>query len=142
MRHNSSLKNHCSSKRVTNDLERTTEGLKRGLNFAHRLLGNNRTGRRHKATKGSLSLLKRQQIKARRQRLALKKQLRRALAQQTLLERQLMHLQQMLEVILQVCRDCSAAPMLRKLFRLLCFHALLCVHGTVLPVHAWFMFRH
>jgi len=116
--------------------------LKRSLNFAHRLLGNHhvRTGRRHKATKGSLSLLKRQQVKARRQRLALKKQLRRALAQQTLLERQLMHLQQMLEVILQVCRCCSVAPMLRKLFRLLCFHALLCVHGTVLPVHAWLVF--
>ena len=114
MRHNSSHKNHCRSKSVTNDLESTTEGLKRGLNFAHRLLGQHhvRTGRRHKATKGSLSLLKRQQVKARRQRLALKKQLQRARAQQTLLERQVVHLQQMLEVILQVSRDCSVAPML------------------------------
>ncbi len=46
-------------------------------------------------------------MKARRQRLALKKQLRRALAQQRLLERQVVHLQQMLEVTLQVSRDCS-----------------------------------
>ena len=114
MRHNSSHKNHCRSKSVTNDLESTTEGLKRGLSFAHRLLGQHhvRTGCRHKATKGSLSLLKRQQVKARRQRLALKKQLQRARAQQTLLERQVVHLQQMLEVILQVSRNCSVAPML------------------------------
>ncbi len=66
-----------------------------------------RTGRRHKALKGSLSLLKRQQVKARRQRVALKKQLRQARSQQTLLERQVVHLQQMLEVILQVSIDCS-----------------------------------
>ncbi len=118
MRHNSSLKNHCSSKRVTNDLESTTEGLKRGLNFAHRLLGNHhvRTGRRHKATKGSLSLLKRQQIKARRQRLALKKQLRRALAQQSLLERQMERLQQILDAVLQVSADCTVTYLLGKMF--------------------------
>ncbi|DBA98762.1 TPA: hypothetical protein ACH3X1_014532 [Trebouxia sp. C0004] len=107
IRHNASLKNHCSHKRVTTDLESTTEGLKRGLDFAHHLLGSHhvRTGRRHKATKGSLSLLERQQVKARRQRLALKKQLRRALAQQTLLERQMERLQQILDVVLQVGRS-------------------------------------
>ena len=65
-----------------------------------------RTGRRHKATKGSLSLLKRQQIKARRQRLALKKQLRRALAQQSLLERKMELLHHVLDVILMVITDC------------------------------------
>ncbi len=116
MRHNSSHKNHCSSKRITNDLESTTEKLKHGLNFAHRLLGKHRvrTGRRHKATKGSLALLKRQQVKARRQRLAFRKQLQRARSQQSLLERQVVHLQQMLEVILQVSITCSVAPTLRK----------------------------
>ena len=65
-----------------------------------------RTGRRHKATKGSLFLLKRQQIKARRQRLALKKQLRRALAQQSLLERKMELLHHILDVILMVITDC------------------------------------
>ncbi|KAL0032764.1 hypothetical protein WJX79_008758 [Trebouxia sp. C0005] len=107
IRHNASLKNHCCSRRITNDLESTTDKLKRGLNFAHRLLGNHhvRAGRRHKATKGSLSLLKRQQIKASRQRLTLKKQLRRALAQQSLLERQMERLQQILDVVLQVGRS-------------------------------------
>jgi len=117
MRHNSSHKNHCSSKRIINDVESTTEKLKHGLNFAHRLLSNHhvRTGRRHKATKGSLSLLKRQQIKARRQRLSFKKQIQRACAQQRLLERQVVHLQQMLDVILQVSSICSVAPVSRKL---------------------------
>ncbi len=134
MRHNSSHKNHCISKRVTNDLENTTEKLKHGLNFAHRLLGKHhvRTGRCHKAAKGSLSLLKRQQVKARRQRLAFKKQLHRAHAQQTLLERRITHLQQMLEVVLQVSSICSVAPVSRKLVCHLCFRAFLCVYGTVL----------
>ena len=117
IRHNASLKNHCSSKRVTNDLESTTDKLKRGINFAHRLLGNHhvRTGRRHKATKGSLSLLKRQQVKARRQRLALKKQLQRALAQQSMLERQMERLQQILDVVLQVSTECTVIHALRHL---------------------------
>ncbi len=117
MRHNSSHKNHCSSKRIINDVESTTEKLKHGLNFAHRLLGKHhvRTGRRHKALKGSLYLLKRQQVKARKQRLAFRKQLQRACAQQILLERKVVYLQQMLEVIFQVSRDCSLASMLRKL---------------------------
>jgi len=104
MRHESSLVNHRSSKLYIKELESTSEGLKRGLNFAHRLLGNHhvRTGRRHKAAKGSLSLLKRQQIRARRQRLALKKQLRRAVAQQSLLERKMERLHHILDVVLQV----------------------------------------
>ena len=137
MRHNSSHKNHCSSKRIIM-LENTTEKLKHGVNFAHRLLGKHhvRTGRRHKALKGSLSLLKRQHVRARRQRLALKKQLRRAVAQQTLLERQVVHLQQMLDMILQISSNCSVAPILRKLLGVLCFHALHCVYGIVVPVHA------
>lgn len=138
MRHNSSHKNYCSSKRITNDLESTTQKLKHGLNFAHRLLGSHhvRTGRRYKATKGSLSLLKRQQVKARRQRLAFKKQIQRAIAQQTLLERQVVHLLPTLDVILQVSSNCSVAPILRKLVGVLCFHALHCVYGIVVPVHA------
>ncbi|KAL0046272.1 hypothetical protein WJX82_007677 [Trebouxia sp. C0006] len=107
MRHESSLVNHRSSKLYIKELESTSEGLKRGLNFAHRLLGNHhvRTGRRHKAAKGSLSLLKRQQIRARRQRLALKKQLRRAVAQQSLLERKMERLHNILDVVLQMGRS-------------------------------------
>ncbi len=139
MRHNSSHKKHCISKRVTNDLESTTEGLKRGLNFAHRLLGNHhvRTGQRHKATKGSLSLLKRQQVRARRQqvrarrqqvrarrqRLALKKQLRRAVAQQSLLERKMERLHHILDVILHVSTDCHVTHALRKLVCVCCISA-------------------
>ena len=148
MRHNSSHKNHCRSKSVTNDLESTTEGLKRGLNFAHRLLGQHhvRTGRRHKATKGSLSLLKRQQVKARRQRLAFKKQLQRALAQQSLLQRQMERLQQILDAVLQVSTDCTVTHVLRQL---LCVYVvillcalLLCVLVTVLTVHASLLLSH
>ena len=108
MRHESSLINHGSSKTDIKELGSTTKGLRRGLNFAHQLLGKHhvRTGRRHKATTGSLSLLKRQQIKARRQRLALKKQLRRALAQQSLLERKMELLHHILDVVLTVTTDC------------------------------------
>lgn len=130
IRHNASLKNHCCSRRITNDLESTTDKLKRGLNFAHRLLGNHhvRAGRRHKATKGSLSLLKRQQIKASRQRLTLKKQLRRALAQQSLLERQMERLQQILDVVLQVSTDCIVTHALK---RMLCVLSLCCLLVSV-----------
>jgi len=122
IRHNASLINHRSSKRATKDLESTTDDLKRGLNFAHRLVSSHhvRTGRRHKATKGSLSLLKRQQIKARRQRVALKKQLRRALAQQNLLERQMERLQQILDVVLRVSTDCTVTYPLKSLLCVLC----------------------
>jgi hypothetical protein len=117
MRHESSLKNHRSSKTYIKELESTTEKLKHGLNFAHRLLGSHhvRTGRRHKVTKDSLSLLKRQQIRARRQRLALKKQLRRAAAQQSLLERKMERLHHILDVVLQVNTDCTVTYVLRLL---------------------------
>jgi len=126
MRHESSLVNHRSSKLYIKELESTSEGLKCGLNFAHRLLGNHhvRTGRRHKAAKGSLSLLKRQQIRARRQRLALKKQLRRAVAQQSLLERKMERLHHILDVVLQVTKLLLVHPSVRLS---VCVHVSVCV---------------
>ncbi len=143
MRHESSLINHRSSKLYMKELESTSEGLKRGLNFAHRLLGNHhvRTGRRHKATQGSLSLLKRQQVRARRQKLALKKQLRRAVAQQGLLERKMERLHCILDVVLQVSTTCTVLRMTPCVL-LLVLPARLCVMVTVLSTHARTLLSH
>ena len=129
MRHESSLINHRSSKRITKELESTTEKLKHRLSLAHRLLGNHhvRTVRRHKATKGSLSLLKRQQMRARRQRLALKKQLRRAAAHQSLVERKMERLHHILDVVLQVNTDCTVTYVLRLLSPFVCVYVCLYV---------------
>ena len=64
IRHNASLMNHGSHKRVIMDLENTTDELKPCVKFARHLLGGHHvlTGRRHKALNGSLFLLKRQQM--------------------------------------------------------------------------------
>jgi len=136
MRHESSLINHRSSKLYIKELGSTTEKLKHGLSFAHRLLGYHhvRTGRRHTATKGSLSLLKRHQVRARRQRLALKKQLRRAAAQQSLLERKMERLHHILDVVLQVNTDCTVTYVLRLLSSIrlsVCLSVCLSVHQSV-----------
>ena len=88
------------SRSLRADLDSTIQRMRLAQHLSH---GHHmRAGRRHKAVRATLRRLARQQTQARRQGLALRKQQRRACAQQAALGQQMRHVQEVLDIVLQV----------------------------------------